>query len=119
PVFNHKVKDINIPTRKVSKEEYENALKISNEIHSREPEDPHSPDTAWNRFLHEMKENEKLRDFGPWDNKKSDYGIVRKTDLAIAQYKNQDNFPFYNMEMHVIRIGEIAIASNPFELIVD
>ncbi|TAM96732.1 MAG: hypothetical protein EPN39_13035 [Chitinophagaceae bacterium] len=117
--FKHVAKDINIPTRKVSKEEYEEALKISTEIHSREPDDPNSPDTAWNRFLSEIKENEKLKVHGPWDNKNTDYGIVRKKDAVIEQYRNQESFPFYNMELHVIRIGEIVIASNSFELFVD
>ncbi|HEY5408381.1 MAG TPA: hypothetical protein VIJ92_14905 [Ginsengibacter sp.] len=118
-VFEHAVKDISIPTRKVSKKEYEEALRISNEIHSREPDDPDSPDTAWNRFLNEMKKNEKLRDYGPWDNKNTDYGIVRKKDIVIEQYKNQGSNPFYEMELHVIRIGEVTIASNSFELFVD
>jgi len=118
-VFKHAVKDISIPTRKVSKEEYEEALRISTEIHGREPDDPDSPDTAWNRFLKEIKENEKRRDYGPWDNKNTDYGIVRKKDIVIEQYRNQESNPFYSMELHVIRIGEIVIASNSFELFVD
>lgn len=118
-VFKHIVKDIDIPTRKVSKEEYDEALKIATEIHSREPQDSNSPDTAWNRFLNEIRENEKLMEYGPWDNKNSYYGIVRKKDAVIDQYKNQEKYPFLKMEFHVIRLGEVAFASNPFELFVD
>jgi hypothetical protein len=118
-VFKHVVKDISIPTRKVSKDEYEEALRISTEIHGREPDDPQSPYTAWNRFLKEMKENEQKRDHGPWDNKNTDYGIVRKKDIIIEQYRNQESNPFYEMELHIIRIGDVAIASNSFELFVD
>ena len=117
--FKHTVKDIEIPTRKVSEKEYSEALKIATEIHSREPKDNKSPDTAWNRFLKEVKENEKKMQYGPWDNKNSDYGIVRKKDAVIEQYKNQAGNLFYNMELHVIRLGEVAIASNSFELFVD
>jgi hypothetical protein len=116
--FKHEVKDIRIPKRKVSREEYEEALKVSKKIHSREPEDPHSPDTAWNRFLKEVKENEKSKNHGPYDNKKSDYGIVRKKDIVIEQYRDHKSNPYCYMELHVVRIGEIAIATNSFELFV-
>jgi len=118
-VFKHIVKDINIPTRIVSNEEYKEALKISTEIHSREPQDSNSPATAWNRFLKEIRENEKIMEYGPWDNKNSDYGVVRKKDAVLEQYKNQEKFPILKMELHVIRLGEVSIASNPFELFVD
>jgi hypothetical protein len=116
--FRHEVKDIRVPKRKISKEMYEEALEVSNEIHSREPDDADSPDTAWNRFLSELKENEKSKDHGPWDNKKSDYGIVKKKDILIEQYNVHKANPYYYMELHVIRIGEIAISSNSFELFV-
>ncbi|MBE9601889.1 hypothetical protein [Pedobacter sp. MC2016-24] len=119
PVFKHRVVDLNIPLRTVSKKEYEAALETVNEINSREPEDKSSPDTAWNRFLTEMKANEKIKDYGPWDNKNTDYGIIRKKEIAIKQYLEHQPGSFYKAELHIIRLGDIAIASNPFELFVD
>ena len=118
-IFNHVVKDIDLPTRRVSKDEYERALKTVNEIRSREPEDPQSPDTAWNRFLSEIKENEKTKEFGPWDSKTSDFGWLKPQELVLKQYENQDKDTIYNMELHAIRLGEVAFATNPFELFVD
>ena len=118
-VFKHIVKNINLPTRKYSEEEYKKALAIVNEIRSREPEDPNSPETAWNRFLNEIKENEAVKEYGPWDNKLSDYGILKKQEALVRQYEEQDNHPFYPVELHVIRLGDVAFATNPFELYMD
>lgn len=119
PVFRHSVKDLDLPTRKVSQEEYEKALAVVNEIRSREPLDANSPDTAWNRFFKEMKDNEKTMDFGPWDNKESDFGRLKINEVLLNNYANQEKNLFYKTEIHVIRLDDVAIASNPFELYVD
>ncbi len=119
PIFKHAVNDIELPARKITEDEYSKALKIVTEIRSREPKDTNSPNTAWNRFIKELHENEKTKEFGPWDNKESDYGIVRINERLLRMYANQDKNPFYKMELHVIRLGDVAIASNPFELYVD
>jgi hypothetical protein len=119
PVFKHIVQDVDLPTRKVTREEYDKAFKLVGEIRSREPEDPDSPNTAWNRFLKEMHDNEKTKEYGPWDNKESDYGILRINERLLNLYKEQDKHPYYQVELHIIRLGDVAIATNPFELYVD
>lgn len=119
PIFKHTVSNIDLPRRKVTEEEYNKALKIVREIRSKESKDITSPNTALNRFLKELHKNEKINEYGPWDNKESDYGIVKINERLLDIYVNQDKHPFYNVELHVIRLGDIAIASNPFELFVD
>jgi hypothetical protein len=37
----------------------------------------------------------------------------------IHSFENPDEYATYNMEFHVLRLGEIAMASNPFEYYVD
>jgi hypothetical protein len=38
---------------------------------------------------------------------------------VMARYDRQQQSPFYSPEIHAIRLGEIAIATNPFELFAD
>ena len=38
---------------------------------------------------------------------------------VMARYDRQQQNPFYSPEIHAIRLGEIAIATNPFELFAD
>ncbi len=116
--FRHVVKNLAIPLRKVPREEFEKASAIVREIRSREPKDPDSPVSAWNRFLQELRDNEQLLAHGPWDNKNSDYGILRKRELAVQQYHDQFKDP-YQAEIHILRLGDVALATNPFELFID
>lgn len=118
-VFIHKIKHIQIPSRVISGEEYRRSVAIVNSIKANEPGDPASDQTAWNRFLKEVKDNEKVYPYGPWDNKKSDYGWLRPMEIVVAQYEDKQRPLNYEYELHVIRINDIAIASNPFELFVD
>ena len=37
----------------------------------------------------------------------------------IDRHERQQKDPFYRMELHVVRFGDIAIATNPFELFVE
>jgi len=118
-IFKHSVKNINLPARMYSKEEYKKAQAIVKKIRSKEPDDPDSPETAWNRFLKEIKDNEKVKEYGPWDNKLSDFGVVKKQEALVKQYENQNKNLFYPVELHAIRLGDVAFVTNPFELFVD
>ncbi len=118
-VFKHEVKDINLPTRRVGKAEYDNAKRIVDEIRSREPKDSASPYTAWNRFLKDIEENEKKQEYGPWDSKTSDFGWLRPMEAVMKQYDRQGQDTVYAVEIHVMRLGDVAFASNPFELYVN
>ncbi len=118
-VFKHQVKNIQIPTRIISETEYKNALAMVQKIKATEPADAASPDTSWNRFLKEIKDNEQIQPYGPWDSKTSDYGWLRPMEIVVQLYEDKQRADVYDFELHVLRIGDIAIANNPFELFVD
>ena len=114
-VFKHAIKNIQLPKRKYSKDEYEEALAVIKEIHSRV-----STETAWNNFLKEIKENERKKEYGPWDNKLSDYGILKKKEALVKMYEQQEKGDtIYPVEIHAIRVGDVVFITNPFELFVD
>ncbi len=46
-------------------------------------------------------------------------GNVYQCEDIIRRYERQGDCPLFRMELHVLRIGEMALATNPFELYLD
>lgn len=55
------------------------------------------------------------------EDKKKNYGPIGWNSGALERYANQQKieYPMYDVEVHVLRIGDIVICSNPFELYTD
>ena len=87
--FGHIVEDLSLPPRKILEREYEDAKKNITQYSVIEKPD--------NRVITMLK---------------LERGIVERFEEA-------DKLPPYDMELHVLRLGDIAITTNTFELYLD
>ena len=87
----HKTQLIPLPVRKVTRQEYESAKAGYQELEAKGLDKLDSPNYIWWRV---------------------------KRNIA-ARYEIQDKEPFYQTEVHTMRLGDIALATNPFELYID
>jgi len=86
----HRVERFDLPARKVTDAEYARAKKL------------YQP----------LAKKEKL--VGP------DYWNMNFYKLTMDRYQAQEKAdPLYPVQMHVLRLGDVAVATNPFELFVD
>ncbi len=46
-------------------------------------------------------------------------GVVRRMGALLERYETQGDAPVYSMDLHVIRLGDAAVATNPFELYIE
>ena len=92
-VFQHKVIDLDLPLRKVTMTEYQNAV--------RELE----------YYIDKNKDKESFNF--------ADTARMHVHCGSILRYQMQQDTEIYPIEYHVIRFGDIAIATNPFELFLD
>lgn len=88
PVFVHHVEELALPARAVTPAEAEEARK---------------------------EVERKLQGEGPKPGS-SDAAVLRRARRVASQFETQGPAPTYSMELHVIRLGDVAIATNPFEL---
>lgn len=92
-VFQHKVLHLNLPLRKVTMAEYEEAVR---EI----------------KYYVEKNQDKEVFNF-------EDNARMHVHAGAIQRYREQQYTEVYPIEYHVIRFGDIAIVTNPFELFLD
>ena len=50
---------------------------------------------------------------------RSRYVLMNRARQVIDRYERQKKEPFYEMKLHAIRLGDVAIVTNPFELYLD
>jgi hypothetical protein len=87
--FSHTTTDLELPPRKILPREYEDSKKVVAQFG-----DVKDPD---NRTL----------------------TMINREKEVMRRFEEADKLPPFALEMHVLRIGDIAIATNPFELYLD
>ncbi|MHC5033877.1 MAG: hypothetical protein ACYTFZ_02420, partial [Planctomycetota bacterium] len=89
-VFRHLTEDLALPVRGVTREEADEARSQ----HARLTKDRPPEGSA-------------------------DWGRLRHCERLLKRYEEQTEAPAFHMELHVMRIGETALVTNPFELYLD
>jgi hypothetical protein len=87
--FSHTTADLELPPRKIQPREYEDSKNVVAQFG-----DIKNPDNRTSSMIDREKE-------------------------VIRRFEEADKLPPFPIEMHVLRIGDIAIATNPFELYLD
>ncbi len=115
PKMGHAVREIRLPRRRVSYHDYVQAEKQVRELEAVIPENE-----AYRRFCEEVGRNEKIPGRpGPYDSKLHHFVLIQNNKAVLARWRDQDEHPTYEMELHVIRIGDAVLVTNPFELYLD
>jgi len=94
PPLAHLCATLDLPVRRVTRAEYEEAVRQyeENEQHEVSPDDP---EFSWRHVM------------------------LRRYAAVMQRYEQQDAHPTYPAPVHVLRLGDIAMATNPFELFLD
>ncbi len=112
PVFKHTARRVSLPRRRASYAGYVKAQAEVKRLIAIQPEKE-----AFADFCNEVVTNEKIAGRpGPYDSKLHHFVLIQNAKAVITRYEMQDANPNIEFNMNVIRLGDIAIANNPFEL---
>ena len=71
---------------------------------------------GFSSFASHDQAKEKINGPGPYDSKLHHFVLIKNMQAVINRYEIQDQEPTVGFDMNIVRLGDIAVASNPFEL---
>jgi hypothetical protein len=108
-----------LPLRVVSPGDYARAAAELAALTAREPGDARSPEAAYARFVAKTRLQERLPGPGPYDDKNDDFVLMRNLEAVVRRFRERHDVREYAPEVHVLRIGDAALSTSPFELYLD
>lgn len=109
PTVVHRADMLDLPRRSLSAEDVREALAES---------ERHRPE--YERLLAELEANPQAREVPRWYQALSKaYRLIKRGEAVEERYRLQQQSPFLTVEVHAIRLGDIGMVTNPFELYLD
>ena len=102
---------VTVPMRRVTPEQVAAAKKELDELSRKWP-----GDSAWQDFLKMVHANEAKGGPGPYDSKLHPYAVMSVDRAVLSRAAEQDKVKDLTFEMHVTRVGDVAMVTCPFEL---
>ena len=109
PVFEHRMEIVNLSKRLISIEDVNNTSKEIEQWKKR-----------YDSLLLEIKENPAMKEKPRWYKQiTKSYSMISYEQSVMDRYDLQKTQPLMPVEIHVLRVGDIVMATNPFELYLD
>jgi len=110
-VLKHRRVEMKLPLRRVTPKEVEVAQK-ENEILLKDK----TEEQLWDDYLADVAFHQKDESRLPYDSKLHPYCVLQVNKAVISRVQMQENEPEFTIVSHIARIGDVAFATNPFEL---
>jgi len=119
PVLKHTVTEVVLPIRRAGVEEYRAACAEVKRLTNGHADVSTASRELFSKFVEATHAAEQCQPHGPFDNKELDFVQLENAQAVVERYEIQDRTPTFAMELHAVRLGEIAFVTNPFELYLD
>jgi hypothetical protein len=109
PEFQHTVETLDLPRRLISEKDVEEALEEARPFKQ-----------EYERLVNELEKNPEIRKKTRWYTEITKaYRRMERGERVKQRLEIQKKNPSLPVEAHVVRVGDVAFATNPFELYLD